>query len=67
MSLADIVKQIGGDLYSPSRAIVPGPGHSPEDRSVSLMVDRDGRLVVRSFGRSTWQEVFDDLRRRVRG
>lgn len=64
MSLADIVKQIGGDLYSPFRAIVPGPGHSPEDRSVSLMVDRDGRLVVRSFGRSTWQEVFDDLRRR---
>ena len=64
MSLADIVKEIGGDLYGADRAVIPGPGHGPSDRSVSLLVDRSGRLVVTSFGRSTWQEVVDDLRAR---
>lgn len=64
MSLADLVKSVGGDLYGPRRATIPGPGHGPEDRSVSLLVDRSGRLVVTSWGRSSWQEVMDDLRRR---
>lgn len=64
MSLADIVKALGGELYGPSRASVPGPGHGPQDRSVSLFVDRSGRLVVSSFGRTAWQEVVDDLRLR---
>lgn len=64
MSLADIVKALGGDLYGPWRATIPGPGHGPEDRSVSLFVDRTGRLVVTSFGRTAWQEVIDDLRDR---
>ncbi len=65
MSLVDIVKELGGDLYGRDRAMIPGPGHAPEDRSVSLKVDRNGRLVVTSFGRSTWQEVLDHLR--IRG
>jgi putative DNA primase/helicase len=70
MSLADIVKTLGGDLCGygrgglPNRALIPGPGHSRHDRSVSLMVDPKGRLVVESFGRSDWREVLDDLRAR---
>jgi hypothetical protein len=64
MSLADIVKALGGELYGRCRATIPGPGHGPADRSVSLFVDRSGRLVVTSWGRSTWQEVLDDLRER---
>jgi hypothetical protein len=64
MSLADLVKAVGGDLYGPSRAMIPGPGHSRDDRSVSLLLDRSGRLIVSSWGRSSWQEVVDDLRRR---
>lgn len=64
MSLITIVRALGGELYDGGRrAVVPGPGHSPRDRSVSLLVS-DGRLVVHSFGRSTWREVIDDLRRR---
>lgn len=64
MSLADIVKALGGELYGPWRASIPGPGHGAEDRSISLFVDRAGRLVVTSFGRTAWQEVVDDLRLR---
>lgn len=64
MSLSEIVKVLGGEQYGTRRAVIPGPGHSPSDRSVSLLVDPSGRLVVRSWGRSSWQEVLDDLRRR---
>lgn len=64
MSLVPLVRSLGGDLYDQGRrASVPGPGHSPHDRSVSLLL-QEGRLVVHSFGRSTWREVLDDLRRR---
>lgn len=64
MSLSEIVKALGGEQYGARRAVIPGPGHSPSDRSVSLLVAAGGRLVVRSWGRSSWQEVLDDLRRR---
>ena len=64
MSLAPLVRLLGGELYDHGRrASVPGPGHSAHDRSVSLWL-QDGRVVVHSFGRSTWREVLDDLRRR---
>lgn len=64
MSLVPIVRSLGGDLYDQGRrANVPGPAHSPHDRSVSLLL-LEGRVVVHSFGRSTWREVLDELRRR---
>lgn len=64
MSLRPVVQALGGDLYqNGARANVPAPGHSPADRSVSLMVSGD-RLVVHSFGAADWREVLDDLRRR---
>jgi hypothetical protein len=65
MSLLDIVKTLGGEITGRDRASIPGPGHSPADRSVSLMVDRNGRLVVHSFsGSSDWRQVLDELRAR---
>ena len=64
MSLRDIVRALGGELYSGgSRASVPAPGHSPADRSVSLLVS-DGRVIIHSFGEASWQAVRDDLLRR---
>lgn len=64
MTLAAIVRALGGELYDGGRrATVPGPGHGPEDRSVSLLLT-DGRVVVHSFGRSHWAEILDDLRTR---
>lgn len=64
MSLLPIVRALGGVAYDRgSRATIPGPGHSPHDRSVSLWLS-EGRLVIHSFGRSSWREVVDALRLR---
>jgi hypothetical protein len=64
MSLRRIVDALGGELYDgAARASVPGPNHSAEDRSVSLLLQR-GRVVVNTFGRTDWKDVLDDLRKR---
>lgn len=63
-SLAPIVRLLGGDLHAGgARANVPAPGHSPADRSVSLLLDGD-RVVVHGFGAAGWRDVLDDLRAR---
>lgn len=61
MSLASIVRVLGGDLWAGGRrANVPAPGHSPADRSVSLLLV-DDRVVVHGFGAVGWQAVRADL------
>jgi putative DNA primase/helicase len=62
MSLRTIVDVLGGDLYDRGfRANIPAPGHSPADRSVSLML-REGRIIVHTFGDGDWRTVLDHLR-----
>ena len=57
MSLQTIVRTLGGDLYDRGRrANVPAPGHSCQDRSVSLLLQGD-RVVVHTFGGADWREV----------
>ncbi|PIB89954.1 virulence-associated protein E [Caulobacter sp. FWC2] len=64
MSLKSIVRALGGDLYAGGRrANIPAPGHSRRDRSVSLL-ERDGRLIIHTFGDADWRIVRDDLRAR---
>lgn len=57
--LERIVRAVGGVLYDNGRrALVPGPGHSPHDRSVSLLDIGDGRLLVHCFSpRDDWTAV----------
>lgn len=62
MSLRAIVRRLGGDLYDGGRrANIPAPGHSRQDRSVSLL-ERDGRVIVHTFGDGDWRAVRDHLR-----
>ena len=64
-TLSALVRALGGDLYAGGRrALVPAPGHSAQDRSVSLLL-KEGRIVAHTFGGADWREVLDDLR--VRG
>lgn len=63
MSLGAIVRALGGDLYAGGRrANIPAPGHSPADRSVSLLLEGD-RVIVYSFAGDDWREVLAGLRR----
>jgi len=60
-TLAPIVRALGGVLWDRGRrANVPGPGHGPKDRSVSLLLAR-GRVVVHCFAGDDWREVLSDL------
>lgn len=62
--LAAIVATLGGTLYDAGRrALVPGPGHGPGDRSVSLTVADNGRLLIHCFSpRDDWRAVHAHLR-----
>lgn len=65
MSLNAIVHAMGGDLYHRGRrANIPAPGHSEADRSVSLFLNKDHRVVVHTFNDTPWTKVLDDLRAR---
>ena len=62
MSLRSIVRRLGGDLYDGGRrANIPAPGHSRQDRSVSLW-EQDGRLLIHTFADGDWRQVRDHLR-----
>ena len=64
MSLRAIVAALGGDLYADGRrANVPAPGHSPRDRSISLLLD-GRRVIAHGFGGADWRAALDELRRR---
>jgi len=63
-SLKALARAFGGDCLAGGRqALIPAPGHSPHDRSVSLRLV-DGRVVAHGFGACDWREVLDDLRAR---
>ncbi|AQR63303.1 hypothetical protein BZG35_02090 [Brevundimonas sp. LM2] len=64
MTLHAIVAALGGDLYAGgSRASIPAPGHSADDRSVSLMLTND-RVIIYGFGGADWRTARDYLRAR---
>jgi phage/plasmid primase-like uncharacterized protein len=57
--LGDIVRRLGGQLYHGGRsAVIPGPGHSRRDRSLSLMLGEGGRIVFHSHAGDGCREVM---------
>lgn len=61
-SLAALARAWGGDVYAGGRrALLPAPGHSAADRSISLWLT-DGRVVAHSFAGGDWREALDALR-----
>jgi len=57
--LKAIVDACGGVLLDGgARALIPGPGHSGRDRSVSLRETEDGRILIHTFSaRDDWRSV----------
>lgn len=57
--LRDIVRERGGDLYAGGRAAtIPGPGHSRNDRSLSLRLSDDGRVIFHSFANDSCADIM---------
>jgi hypothetical protein len=46
MLLSEVARRLGGEIVGPGRILCPGPGHSPEDRSllVQFPIAADGLL-----------------------
>lgn len=61
--LKRIVAELGGTLFDDGRrALIPGPGHGPSDRSVSLTECENGRILIYCFSpRDDWRAVRDHL------
>lgn len=61
--LERIVAACGGFLLdNGARALIPGPGHSHKDLSVSLMETEDGRILIHCFSpRDDWRDVRHTL------
>lgn len=62
--LHEIVRKLGGDLYDGGRrANIPGPNHRKHDRSVSLTMGRDNRVVAFCHGNGDdWRDVLKHLK-----
>lgn len=61
-SLAALARALGGDVYAGGRrALLPAPGHSAADRSISLWLT-DSRVVAHGFGGEDWRAALDALR-----
>ena len=55
MTARSLTKAYGG-RWCGGYGLVPGPGHSPHDRSLKVWDDRDGRVFVHSFAGDDWRD-----------
>jgi putative DNA primase/helicase len=55
-----VVGILGGDVTGRDSANVPGPGHSENDRSLSIRIDsRSGQIIVYSHAGDDWKACKD--------
>jgi phage/plasmid primase-like uncharacterized protein len=56
--IQNIVSRYGGWLAADKRSgAIPAPGHSRRDRSVSLRLNADGKLLIHCFSDTDWRDV----------
>lgn len=56
-----LVRAWGGSTSGPSRANVPGPGHGREDRSLSVWLSPQGRVICHSFAGDSFADCLAHL------
>lgn len=63
IDLRELVREHGGEVYAGGRAaVLPGPGHSRKDRSLSVRLSDDGeRLIFHSFANDPCRDVMQYL------
>lgn len=61
-NLRTLQRRHGGELYKGGRRLLmPGPGHGPRDRSLSIKVAPNGRLLFHSFAGDRIADIRDFL------
>ena len=67
MQLREIASLLGGEVSSGDQVLAPGPGHSQEDRSLSVKLDKDAPdgFVVHSFAGDDSIRCRDHVRERL--
>jgi len=63
LTLASLAAALGGEV-SGDQVLAPGPGHSPEDRSLSVKLVGDD-VVVHSFAGDDFRDAKDYVREKV--
>ncbi|MBB6193361.1 RecA-family ATPase [Sphingobium wenxiniae] len=58
----EITRHYGGDWHG-SYGTFPAPGHSKQDRGVSVKDGANGDVVFNSFNGADWREIKDECRR----
>jgi 5S rRNA maturation endonuclease (ribonuclease M5) len=66
LDLPSMARALGGDVQS-GQVLCPGPGHSAEDRSLSVKPDKDDPdgFVVHSFCGDDWKVCRDHVRQQL--
>jgi hypothetical protein len=64
VSLRALARQLGGDVAGRDGIVMPGPGHSKHDRSLSVTFRSDAPqgYLVHSHASDDWQECRDHVR-----
>jgi putative DNA primase/helicase len=52
-------RALGGDVVGRNAIVVPGPGHSPRDRSLSILFGSNGGYICHSHAGDDWQACRD--------
>jgi putative DNA primase/helicase len=65
ISIREVAAALGGEPIGRNSCNVPGPHHSRKDRSLTVTLARDGRVIVHSHAGDDWKAcrdyVFDKL------
>lgn len=61
MDLRTLARELGGDVAG-QELLLPGPGHSAKDRSLSVRLTGPDSLLVNSFAGDDWRDCRDHVR-----
>lgn len=64
LNIRDAAQALGGEIIGRTRIVCPGPGHSRNDRSLSVSFD-GSEFTVHSFAGDDWQTCKDYVRERL--
>ena len=64
MTASMVAQALGGEVVCFNRVAAPGPGHSPKDRSLSILITGSD-FIVHSFAGDDWRVCRDYVRSRL--